>query len=94
MVVMVMVAPPGSPKQHRADIAFQDIKWGAVGVSGRQEHLRLGSRRTGRQQDKERWKRKAKWGEGRGEKRGEKVNYVKVRGSPDPSLWLYAPPGG
>ena len=94
MVVMVMVAPPGGPKQHRADVAFQDIKRGAVGVSGRQEYLRWGGRRIGRQQDKGRWKRKAKWGEGRGGKRGEKVNYVKVRGSTDPSLWLYAPPGG
>lgn len=47
MVVMVMVAPRGRPKQHRADVGFQDIKGGTVGVGGRQEHLRWDDRGTG-----------------------------------------------
>lgn len=47
VVVMVMVAPPGRPKQHRADVAFQNIKRGTVGVSGHQEHLRWCGRGTG-----------------------------------------------
>lgn len=51
MVVMVMVAPPGGPKQHRADVAFQDIKRGAVGVSGRQEYL-AGHHEHGEDEDK------------------------------------------
>lgn len=48
VVVVVMVTPPGGPKQHRADVALQNIKRGAVGVSGRQEHLRWGGRGIGR----------------------------------------------
>lgn len=40
MVVMVMVASPACPEQHGAHIALQDIEWGPVGVSSRQEHLR------------------------------------------------------
>lgn len=40
VVVVVMVAPPGHPEQHRADVALQNIKRGAVRVSGCQEHLK------------------------------------------------------
>lgn len=40
MVIVVMVTPQTCPKQDRADVALQNIKRGAVGVSGCQEHLR------------------------------------------------------
>lgn len=49
MVIVVMVTPQTCPKQDRADIALHNIKRGAVGVSGRQEHLRWGGGGTGRQ---------------------------------------------
>lgn len=89
MVVVVMVTPPGRPKQHRADVTLQNIKRGAVRVSGRQEHLRWGGRGAGRQRERQReTEAESKVGVGEG-KRGEKV-----RGSPDPPLWLYALPGG
>lgn len=54
MVVVVMVIPPGSPKQHRADVALQNIKRGAMRVSGRQEHLRWDGRGAGRQRERQR----------------------------------------
>ena len=91
MVVMVMVAPGGRPKQHRTDVGFQDIKRGTVGVGGRQEHLRWDERGTGDSKRASGRMRQKQIGAGGGEieREGQKV---KGRGSLDLDFWRHAPP--
>lgn len=90
MIVMVMVAPRGRPKQHRADVGFQDIKGGTVGVGGRQEHLRWDDRGTGDSERASGRVRQKQMGGAGTEREGQKV---KDRGSLDSDFWQHAPPG-